>query len=111
MNSNNPRRIKQSKMLKPITITREIYQVGGYGLTSPEDAATYLIHFDGHAALVDAGTGRGQGQLLDQIAKTGVRPEQIDYLLLTHCHYDHSGGAWGLRERLGRPVIAHELDA
>ncbi|MBL8258295.1 MAG: MBL fold metallo-hydrolase [Candidatus Competibacteraceae bacterium] len=98
-------------MLRPITITREIFQVGGYGLTAPEDAATYLIHFDGHAALVDAGTGRGQAQLLDQIGKTGVRPEQIACLLLTHCHYDHSGGAAGLRERLGCPVIAHDLDA
>lgn len=98
-------------MLRPITITREIFQVGGYGLTAPEDAATYLIHFDGHAALVDAGTGRGHEQLLKQIAKTGVHLEQIAYLLLTHCHYDHSGGAWALREALGCPVIAHDLDA
>lgn len=102
---------KNTRMLRPITITREIFQVGGYGLTAPEDAAAYLIHFDGQAALVDAGTGRGQKQLLDQIAKTGVRPEQIVYVLLTHCHYDHSGGASGLRDYLGCPVIAHELDA
>ena len=98
-------------MSKPITITREIFQVGGYGLTAPEDAAIYLIHFDGHAALVDAGTGRGQAQVLDQVKKTGVRPEHIDFLLLTHCHYDHTGGAFGLREKLGCPVIAHQLDA
>ena len=98
-------------MSRPITITSEIFQVGGYGLTAPEDAAIYLIHFDGHAALVDAGTGRGQKQLLDNIGKTGVRPEQIEYLLLTHCHYDHTGGARNLREKLGWSVVAHELDA
>ena len=41
--------------LEPIAITAEVFQVGGYGLTAPEDAAIYLINFDGHAALVDAG--------------------------------------------------------
>ena len=98
-------------MAHPIAITREIFQVGGQGLTAAEDAAIYLIHFDGHAALVDAGAGRGQRRLLDHIAILGVRTEHIDYLLLTHCHYDHTGGAHDLREKLGCPVVVHELDA
>jgi glyoxylase-like metal-dependent hydrolase (beta-lactamase superfamily II) len=98
-------------MSQPIPITREIFQVGGYGLTAPEDAAIYLVNFDGHAALVDAGTGRGQSRLLDHLKKAGARRDQIEYLLLTHCHYDHTGGAHGLRDKLGCPVIAHELDA
>ena len=98
-------------MSQPIPITREIFQVGGYGLTAPEDAAIYLLSFDGHAALVDAGTGRAQARRLGHLAALGVPPGQIDYLLLTHCHYDHTGGARGLRDRLGCPVVAHELDA
>ena len=98
-------------MAQPIAITREIFQVGGQGLTAPEDAAIYLIQFDGHAALVDAGAGHGQKRLLGHLATVGVRPEQIKYLLLTHCHYDHTGGAWDLREKLGCPVVMHELDA
>lgn len=40
-------------MAQPIPITREIFQVGGQGLTAAEDAAIYLIHFNGHAALGD----------------------------------------------------------
>ena len=98
-------------MAQPITITREIFQVGGQGLTAPEDAAIYLINFDGHAALVDAGAGRGQKRLLAHLATLGLRFEQIEYLLLTHCHYDHTGGARDLRETLGCLVVAHELDA
>lgn len=39
-------------------ITSEIFQIGGAGYTSPEDAAVYVINFDGHAAMVDAGCGR-----------------------------------------------------
>ena len=95
----------------PIAITSEILQIGGYGLTAPEDAAIYLIKFDGRAALVDAGTGRNPTRLLDQLKKIGVRPEHIDYLLLTHCHYDHTGGAFELRAKLDCPVLAHRLDA
>jgi hypothetical protein len=45
-------------------ITSEIFQVGGGGLTSPEDAAVYLINIDDHAALVDAGCGGSVGQLI-----------------------------------------------
>lgn len=33
--------------MRPHKITKEIYQVGGGQLTSPEDAAIYLINIDG----------------------------------------------------------------
>ncbi|MBW1798657.1 MAG: MBL fold metallo-hydrolase, partial [Deltaproteobacteria bacterium] len=45
-------------------ITEEIFQVGGGELTSPEDAAIYLINFGGHAALVDSGCGRSRKRVL-----------------------------------------------
>ena len=53
-------------------ITQEIFQVGGSDLTSSEDAAIYLINFDGHAALVDSGCGRSQDRLLADIIGCGV---------------------------------------
>lgn len=99
-------------MTSPIVpITREIHQVGGYELTAPEDAAIYLVNFDGRAALIDAGSGRAVDRLFANIQAAGVELTQIEYLLLTHCHFDHTGGARAVRERLGCPVVAHELDA
>jgi glyoxylase-like metal-dependent hydrolase (beta-lactamase superfamily II) len=92
-------------------ITREIFQVGGGRLTSSEDAAVYLINFNGQAALVDAGCGGAQDRLLANIRECGVAPEQINYLLITHCHYDHSGGAQALKNLLHCEVVAHELEA
>jgi glyoxylase-like metal-dependent hydrolase (beta-lactamase superfamily II) len=94
-----------------IEITKEIFLVGGQGLTWPHDAAIYLMHFGGEAALVDAGCGYQQDKLLQQIAACNVPTEDIKYLLLTHCHYDHTGGARQLKTKLGVKVIAHELDA
>ncbi|GLI34207.1 MBL fold metallo-hydrolase [Desulforhabdus amnigena] len=92
-------------------ITDEIYQVGGGRFSSPEDAAVYLIHFREHAALVDAGCGRDQNKILSNIKKLGVAPEQIEYLLITHCHFDHTGGAKALREITHCRTVAHEFDA
>ncbi|MDY6988424.1 MAG: MBL fold metallo-hydrolase [Thermodesulfobacteriota bacterium] len=92
-------------------VTGEIYQVGGKGLTSQEDAAVYLIKVGDHAALVDAGCGYAQDRLLHNIRSCGVTPEHIAYLLITHCHFDHTGGAKGFREKLQCQTIAHELDA
>jgi glyoxylase-like metal-dependent hydrolase (beta-lactamase superfamily II) len=92
-------------------ITKEIFQVGGDRLTAPEDAAIYLISFGGQAALVDAGCGGAQDRLMANIRACGVMPEQIEYLLLTHCHYDHTGGVKALKDLLHCQVVAHALEA
>lgn len=94
-----------------LAITPEISQVGGPGLTHGNDAAVYLVHFGELAALIDAGCGRATDRLLQNIEAAGVVPEQIRHLLLTHCHFDHSGGAAGLRRRFGWPVALHALEA
>jgi glyoxylase-like metal-dependent hydrolase (beta-lactamase superfamily II) len=92
-------------------ITEEIFQVGGSDLTSPGDGAVYLIHFDGPCALVDAGCGGSVTDLLDNVRKCGAEPDRIEHLLITHCHFDHTGGADELRRRTGCQIVAHERDA
>jgi glyoxylase-like metal-dependent hydrolase (beta-lactamase superfamily II) len=97
--------------MSKVRVTDEIFQVGGGPLTEPEDAAIYLVHFDGHAALIDAGCGFSQESLLANVRACGIRPEQIELLLLTHCHFDHTGGAASLRALLHCQTVAHQLDA
>lgn len=92
-------------------ITHEIFQVGGSRLTSMEDAAIYLINFEGHAALVDAGCGGAQERLFKNIRDYDVDREQIEYLLITHCHFDHTGGIQGVKEKTPCKVVAHEVEA
>ena len=91
-------------------ITQDIYQVGGPGLTAGEDAAIYLIVDNGQAALVDAGCGNQNQRLLGNIEACGIDPQAVQLVLLTHCHFDHTGGAEALRLRLGCQIVAHELD-
>jgi glyoxylase-like metal-dependent hydrolase (beta-lactamase superfamily II) len=92
-------------------ITEDVFQVGGGECTSFEDAAVYLIRSGDLAALVDAGCGRAQEKLLENIRGCGIDPAAIEYLLITHCHFDHTGGAKGLKDALGCRVVAHELEA
>ncbi len=96
---------------RAIQITDEIHQVGGRGLTAPEDAAIYLVSVGGEAALIDSGCGQATDLLLANIEAAGVAPASIRHLLLTHCHFDHTGGAAQLRRLLGCRTVAHELDA
>jgi glyoxylase-like metal-dependent hydrolase (beta-lactamase superfamily II) len=92
-------------------IKDNLWQVGGGGLTDPADAAIYLILFDDKAALIDAGCGHEHSQLKKNITECLHPNGQLEYLLLTHCHFDHTGGAEAVRNEFGCRIVAHELDA
>jgi glyoxylase-like metal-dependent hydrolase (beta-lactamase superfamily II) len=92
-------------------ITSDIWQIGGSGLTRPEDAAVYLIHRQGHAAVVDAGCGPSVPDILDNIETCGISAGQVEWIVLTHYHFDHTGGAAALQSALGCRILAHAADA
>jgi glyoxylase-like metal-dependent hydrolase (beta-lactamase superfamily II) len=92
-------------------IRNNLWQVGGQGLTDLSDAGVYLVRFGDKVALIDAGTGRGHTKLTKNIAECLGSDTQIEYLLLTHCHFDHTGGATAVRDEYGCLIVAHELDA
>ena len=92
-------------------IVKNLWQVGGGNLTAPEDAAIYLVRFGEQAELFDAGCGNGHNRLIENITAVLSRDVQIRFLFITHCHYDHVGGAAALREQYGCKLVAHQLDA
>ncbi|PKL37977.1 MAG: MBL fold metallo-hydrolase [Spirochaetae bacterium HGW-Spirochaetae-1] len=92
-------------------ITSQVFQVGGSTQSYSADAAIYLIKDGPVAALIDAGTGGGARRVVDNIRSTGTGPDSIRYLFLTHCHYDHTGGALELQKATGSVIVAHALDA
>ena len=92
-------------------IINNVWQVGGAGFTAADDAAIYLIRFENKAALIDAGCGNAHGRLVDNINAVLPPKVEIEYLLLTHCHYDHTGGAKEVRRQYGCTIAAHQLDA
>ncbi len=92
-------------------VVANLWQVGGAGYTADEDAAVYLVRFGPRAALVDAGCGNAHGRLTANIAEVLPAEVKITRLFLTHCHYDHSGGAAAVRKSYGCRIVAHALDA
>ncbi len=93
------------------TILSDLWQVGGPGFTSPDDAAVYLVRFGEKAAIVDAGCGNGNESLKSNVDKYLPVGVEIEYLFLTHCHFDHTGGAEAVRDEYGCKIVCSALDA
>jgi len=66
----------------------------------PGHAAAHLIVDSGRAAFVDVGTNSSVPYLLAALGALGIAREAVDYLLLTHVHLDHAGGAGALMQQL-----------
>ena len=93
------------------SILNNLWQVGGDGLTAHGDAAIYLMRCGDQAALVDAGSGGAHAALVANINECLQDASRLTHLLLTHCHYDHTGGAQAIRQTYGCKILAHEKDA
>lgn len=62
------------------------------GATQTVTGSKYLIQTEESKVLVDCGLFQGHKELrLRNWAPLPVKPETIDYVLLTHAHIDHSG--------------------
>lgn len=66
------------------------------GYCRPGLAAIHLIIHEGHAAIVDTGTNASAPRVLAALAAAGIAPDQVLWVLLTHIHLDHAGGAGSL---------------
>ncbi|MFP4477767.1 MAG: MBL fold metallo-hydrolase [Desulfatibacillaceae bacterium] len=97
--------------LDVMTITDGLWQVGGDVVTTPEDGAIYLLRHGAEYALVDAGCGRNHKQVVSNITTCAGPKPKIAWLFLTHCHWDHTGGAEKLAGKYQAKVVAHVKDA
>lgn len=79
----------------------------GYGITTidagyvrPGLAASHLVVRRGRAAFIDTGSPASTGFMLDALWRCGLDSHQVDYVMITHVHLDHAGGAGGLLQAL-----------
>jgi len=68
------------------------------GYVRPLLAAIHLIESDGRAAFVDTANFEVMPQALAALAARGLGPECVDFVILTHIHLDHAGGAGVMME-------------
>lgn len=70
--------------------------------------AAYLIVEQGRGAFVDCGTNHSVPRLLDALQQVGLAPGDVDFLIVTHVHLDHAGGAGLLMQHLpSATLVAH----
>lgn len=91
-----------------VTVLVEDYS----GYESPflaQHGVSFLIEKGGRRILFD--TGQSAEPVLHNMGLLGVEPGSIDYVFLSHCHYDHTGGLLGILKAIGKrvPIIAHPM--
>ncbi len=63
------------------------------GYYRPMLDAIHLMVEGERAAIIDTGTNHSVPLVLEAMRDKGLQPEQVDYVILTHIHLDHAGGA------------------
>lgn len=92
-------------------MTRDVYCVGGSGISSSEDCMVYLVDCENsELVLIDSGVANHQ-KILNNIKNLGLEPNQVKHHIITHCHIDHIGNSAKLKKTLGFKVYAHVPDA
>lgn len=82
----------------------------GYGRA--QLAAIHLVVEDGRAALVDTGNYASVPRVLAALQAKGLGREAVDYVVLTHIHLDHAGGAGAFMAELPRArLVVHPRGA
>jgi glyoxylase-like metal-dependent hydrolase (beta-lactamase superfamily II) len=75
------------------------------GYQRPTLDAIHLIVEGGRAAIVDTGVNSSVPRVLAALRAKGIAPAQVDYVVLTHIHLDHAGGAGLLMSQLPNAML------
>lgn len=67
--------------------------------------AIHLIVENGRVAIVDTAANESVPHLLHELGHLGLAADQVDYVILTHIHLDHAGGASRLMAALPRAQL------
>ena len=100
--------------MQPDTVTTLPQQISciDTGYQRPRLAACYLIESAGEAAFVDTGTAHSVPRLMRLLESKGIPPAQVKYVIPTHVHLDHAGGAGELMQQLPEArLVVHPYGA
>ena len=75
-------------------------------------AGCYLVEAGQEAAFVEVGTNTSTPRLMKVLEHRGWKPEDVSYVIVTHAHLDHAGGAGSLMQLLpNATLLAHPYAA
>jgi glyoxylase-like metal-dependent hydrolase (beta-lactamase superfamily II) len=95
-----------------VALEKNLYQIDVYDMHLPERTNVYLIKEENKIALIETGPTPGIKHILAAIEKLNLSPAQVDFVIVTHIHLDHAGGAGTLLANLPRAkVMVHPRGA
>ncbi len=92
-------------------VAENVYLIDTQEGSVPRLTATYFLN-EGRKALIDAGSPNSAVTILKGIKRLGVNPEEVSYIVITHVHLDHAGGAGTLSKEMPyAEVLVHPRGA
>jgi len=90
--------------IEPFKVFDNLYYVG------PGYVSVWLLTTPDGNILFDSAQEPYVDKVIDNIRKVGVDPKSIKYIILSHGHLDHFGGAPKIQQASGARVVAVEED-
>jgi len=88
-------------------VAEKIYLIDDQLYSIPKFGSVYLLNEE-KKALIDCGPTTSVNTVLAGVKKVGVKPEDITYIIVTHIHLDHAGGAGVLLRNMPQAqVVVH----
>jgi len=82
------------------------------GFIRPHFAASHLLIEDHHGLFIDVGSNFSMSRLLTVLQEKNIPRTHIDYIVVTHVHLDHAGGAGQLIQALpNAQLVVHPRGA
>jgi len=92
-------------------VAENVYLIDDQLYSIPKLGCVYLLNEE-RKALIESGPTTSVNAVLDGIKKVGVRAEDIAYIIVTHIHLDHAGGAGVLVKGMPQAqVVVHHRGA
>jgi glyoxylase-like metal-dependent hydrolase (beta-lactamase superfamily II) len=109
--SPTPTRRPSAAMPTICEVAEDVYSIDTEMYSIPGLTSAYLLA-GSKPALVETGVRGSANTILSALRQIGYRPEDIAYIILTHVHLDHAGGAGDLLTHMPHAqVIAHKRGA
>lgn len=77
---------------EPLHLGQRIHLIDGFDMGWPQRTGTYVIAEE-ELTLIETGPSTSVPYIREGLARLGYTPDQVKYVIVTHIHLDHAGGA------------------
>jgi glyoxylase-like metal-dependent hydrolase (beta-lactamase superfamily II) len=75
-------------------VNEYLYHIDAHAYGTSRMLSIFVAEFEDYSVVIDCGSSLDIKKLLRSFKKLGIKLSSIKYLITTHHHFDHNGGAW-----------------